>query len=230
MLGFDPLSGAPLSALGAPAAGTPNGWLAGFGMIGCGTGCACPTACAPTDFRVYGCGSNVYPGLTVSVYASSGGALITSGTTNASSIANLSLGASGNYWVTVTGQNARFAAYAQTHSAILCGSIVSLVLSPASGYNCFPALGCAIPWASTIYASGNEIPVCGGAFTGVVYTYTGLPSYNSGAFVGGGRGGISGTGILSGTCSGFGGFLTITCPPSFVATFVFGTINYTFTE
>ncbi len=221
MLGFDPLSGAPLSALGAPAAAMPGVFLRGLGTLGCATGCGCEAPCAPTTFVVFGCNSAKYSGLTVSVYASSGGALLTSGTTNAMSEVTLSTGVGGNLWVTITGQNARFANFART-LFVLCGGQVNLVMSPATGYNCFPVHDCSLPWASTLYASGHQYILFPGCdFTNLPYIWGGSTVYAAALVipVPCGYGSFNSDGaVFNNDGGGIAGSLMVTCPPSFVAT------------
>jgi hypothetical protein len=46
MLGFEPISGGPLSSLSPPAAAAGGVFMGGLGTLGCGTGCGCaPDAC-----------------------------------------------------------------------------------------------------------------------------------------------------------------------------------------
>jgi len=113
--------------------------------------CGCTTSCSQA-FTVTGCGGIAYPGLTVSVYTSSGGTLLASGTTNGSGQVALSWsGSSGTYWVAITGQSARFAAYGQS-LALTCGGSKVIALATASGYHCdCSASGCLLPVADTLF-------------------------------------------------------------------------------
>lgn len=155
------------------------------GSIG---GCGCTTPITAT-FTVHGCNSLAYQGVTVSVYTSSGGTLLASGTTDATGSVTLSWsGAAGNDWVTVTGQSARFAAYGATTS-ITNGGSTTITLTPAAGYYCFPGSGCLLPLAATIHATdtllGNATLTyqTSGTYAGqwiadTSYTYPGLTNPN----------------------------------------------------
>jgi hypothetical protein len=99
-------------------------------------------------FNVRGCANLPYPGVLVSAYDHSGGTLLDSGTTDSGGNVTLSwTGIGATYWVTVTGQSTRFAAYAQS-MVLACGFSSPIVLTPASGYQCTGL--CLLPAANTL--------------------------------------------------------------------------------
>ena len=57
MLGFEPLSDSPLSALGPPAVSSGNVFMRGLGTVGCDTGCGC----APSDCCLLVCSPCAIP-------------------------------------------------------------------------------------------------------------------------------------------------------------------------
>lgn len=129
--------------------------------------CNCPAGSCSVLFTVRGCGGNAYASVpTVNVFASSGGALLASGTVNASGVVTLTFtGGSGTYWVTITGASTRFATFAQ-NEALTCGGSLTIALSAASGYVC---IGCLLPVATTLHLTDSTI--LGGPVT-CVLTYS----------------------------------------------------------
>jgi hypothetical protein len=115
-------------------------------------GFPCPSSnCCPaggTTITVGDCSSSGYPGVTVSVYTSSGGTLLDSGVTDGAGRVSLSIGAGPTWWVTVTGQSARFNAFAETRNST---TISFLGLVPATGYHCLN--GCRLPVSDTLTAT-----------------------------------------------------------------------------
>jgi hypothetical protein len=139
-------------------------------------GCGC-ASCTET-FTVLGCNLLPAVGVTVSVFASSGGALLASGTTNGSGQVALAwAGASGNVWVTITGYSSRFNAFAQT-VAIVCGSSKTLSLVPAAGYACDPGSGCFLPVKTTLFLSAGILGSATLAYSAITNDWTGTSIYN----------------------------------------------------
>lgn len=151
-------------------------------------GCGC-TATMATTFLVNGCDALPYGALTVGVYTSAGGTLLASGTTSTSgsTVGKVTLtwsGAPGSYYLAVTGQSSRFAAYGRTRS--LTGSPVTLTLTPAAGYVCPPAAaGCLLPVATVLHLTDSILGAVtltgsGGAWAGtltVSYSAAGCAGY-----------------------------------------------------
>ncbi len=152
-----------------------------WGEWGWGGGGCCGANCTVT-FTVLGCNGIAYPTVpTVNVYDHSGGTLLATGTVNGSGVVALSWsGATGTYWVTITGQSARFAAFASSQS-LTCGGSKSLQLAVATGYTC--VTGCLYPLANTLTLTDSVIGTCtltfgGGSWTGsIVYTYPGFTNF-----------------------------------------------------
>jgi hypothetical protein len=128
--------------------------------------CGCQPPSVSAIFCVIGCGSvcSEY-GVTVSVYDAPGGTLLASGVTSSSgadagTVTLTWTGGTSPYWVTVTGQNARFNSYA---GSFITGGIVNIRLTAASGYTCTNC--CDLPiknllMASIVPCSGIVFP-CG---------------------------------------------------------------------
>ncbi len=112
-------------------------------------GCNCATV------QVNGCAGKAMEGATVNVYASDGGTLLFSGTTN--SDGQVATGVDpGTYWVTITGISYRWESYAQ--SIALGSGITVITLSPASGYACCAL--CALPLSTTLSCSDSSFGGC----------------------------------------------------------------------
>lgn len=122
-------------------------------------GCNCKTAFV----AVQGCGE-AYSGLTVSVYTSAGGTLLYSGTTDGTGTVHTTVPA-GSYYVAITGQSTRFAAYGQTATLSTVATNV-LNLTAAAGYVCL-GLGCLQPTTTTLNYTGpqgaHSLPYIGGS-------------------------------------------------------------------
>ena len=107
--------------------------------------------------------------MTVSVYTSSGGSLLASGTLTGNTVELTFTGSSGTYWVEVTGITPRFNSYAQNVS-ITCGVTTDLTLTVASGYAC-AGDGCFWPIATTLTLTDSKygnatLTYSGGTWTG----------------------------------------------------------------
>lgn len=204
-------------------------------------GCNCPSSTFAQTFKVFGCNSLAYQGVTVSVYTSSGGSLLASGATSSSGQVALSWSGGGNVYVTVTGQSTRFQAFGQSY-ALATGGTTTIVLAVASGYVCLP--GCLLPVATTIHLSASSgatatVTYNGTYWTGPgTYTYAGCGSAGCGCagasltvrwyWYGASTGLITLYGYVSGDCPAAGtsgtfvqlaggGSVAVTCPPSFQA-------------
>src|ERR1017187_2295453 len=135
--------------------------------------CGCVSTCNVT-INVLGCiGLLSGVSLTVSVYASSGGALLDTGTTTTGSIALSWAGVSGTYWVTTTGQTPRFASFA-AGASLTCGHTHNINLTPGSGYAC-AGNGCNWPIATTLHLTDSTY----GSIT-LTYSGTGWSSGSGG--------------------------------------------------
>ncbi len=109
--------------------------------------------CATIKIIVAGCAQLGYPGLTVQVYASSGGALLYSGTTDASGAVDTGIRAGGTYYVVIAGQGARWQGYAQSDSLTPSRTVYNeLPLVVAAGYSCIA--GCLQPAPGTLHYTG----------------------------------------------------------------------------
>lgn len=134
----------------------PTGGTGGSGTGPSGTafgrwdpgGCNCP----PQPIEVQGCDAVPYPGVTVSVYSASGGTLLFSATTDAAGKVYPTTVLPGTWYVTVTGQNARYAAYGQDLTLSTTGIAIA-ALQPASGYCCL-GLGCLLPTTQNLNYTG----------------------------------------------------------------------------
>lgn len=114
-------------------------------------GCGCPPVGCTVTFFVRGCGGLGVDAATVSVYDHSGGTLLDSGNTDSTGHVTLSwTGATGTYYVVVTGIPANFVGYAATLT-LTCGSPTTLSLAVATGYHCYDC--CPIPQPDTLHGS-----------------------------------------------------------------------------
>ena len=114
------------------------------------------------DFKVYGCNNCLLQQITVSVYASFGGALLASGITNSSGIVRLSWVGPCTVYVTITAS--RFASYGQTLT-LTTGGGTNVTMTPASGYYCLQST-CVYPEPATLYLTDST-------FGSVTLTYDG---------------------------------------------------------
>lgn len=130
-------------------AGATGGGPSGFTFWDPGA-CNCPIA----SIEVESCGQPAGSGLTVSVYLSSGGPLVFSGTTDASSLVYPTGIAPGTYYITVTGQSTRLNSYGASATLINDGANV-VTLTAAAGYECL-GLPCPIPTTTTLQYSGPK--------------------------------------------------------------------------
>lgn len=154
-----------------------------------GACCGCAAATCTQAITVKGCNNLGVSGLTVSVYTSNGGSLLASGTTDANGQVVLSWpGASGSYYVTVTG-SARFASYGQTLTLACPSGTATITLTVATGYHCASGSGCALPYKDTLHASDTLLGAAtltyqtSGTYSGswiatTSYTYAGLTQPN----------------------------------------------------
>lgn len=134
----------------------PTGGTGGSGTGPSGTafgrwdpgGCNCP----PQPILVEGCDAVPYPGVTVSVYSASGGTLLFSATTDSAGKVYPTTVLPGTWYVTVTGQNARYASYGQNLTLSTTGVAIA-TLSPAAGYSCL-GLGCLLPTLPNLNYTG----------------------------------------------------------------------------
>ncbi len=127
---------------------SPSPTATPFGLWDLG-GCNCATV----KIIVAGCAQLGYPGLTVQVYASSGGALLYSGTTDSGGAVDTGIRPSGTYYVVITGQGARWQSYAQAVSLTSSRTVYnSLPLVAATGYGCIAS--CLQPAAGTLHYTG----------------------------------------------------------------------------
>jgi hypothetical protein len=198
--------------------------MAGFSTYDPG-GCGCP-GCAVT-FLVRGCNAVAYPGVVASVYDHAGGTLLASGTTDGTGHVALSwAGGPGSYYVTVTGQSARFAASAQTLT-LTCGGATTISLAPAAGYACWSAT-CLQPVKTALNVTvigpfgtqtGTATYQAGGGFWEWVYTDPGTGNTFIADFA---AFGVTATweNVASTNCN-WSDVTTMTCPPSFA----FGATN-----
>lgn len=137
-------------------------------------GCGCTTPTCSQTFAVQGCNALAYAGLTVSVYASSGGSPLASGTTSSLGKVTLSWSGSCSVYVTITGQSSRFAAYGQSLS-LTTGGTRTIALTVASGYVCI--VGCLVPTRSTLSLSASSGATASLAYNSTTARFTGSGTY-----------------------------------------------------
>jgi hypothetical protein len=113
--------------------------------------CGCPGTPQSQSFTVKGCNAIVYPGVTVSVYDTSGGTLLQSGTTDGSGNVTLAWTGAAATWVEVTGMSGRFNAF----GVAITVNPQTLQLTAATGYVCFPS--CLIPLPTTLQLTDSVI-------------------------------------------------------------------------
>lgn len=141
LFGLPCTSGSPYESP-FPAATFSLSAVAGAPPKGAGAGTMCQM------FAIWGCGSFVYPGITVTVKTSQTGTILASGVTGSDGQLYLTwTGASGNYWVEYTGQSSRFADPSGTVN-LVCGATTNLAMRPAPGYCCSTV--CLLPIKSTL--------------------------------------------------------------------------------
>ncbi len=109
------------------------------------TGCSCTCSSSVTcgTIEVIGCGSLGVPNATVSIYTSSGGSLLASGTTNSSGIVSLTWSGSCTVWVTASEATGRLTSYAATRTLGSGTNVITLSNADNSLYACMNC--CAIP-------------------------------------------------------------------------------------
>jgi hypothetical protein len=134
------------------------------GGCNCGVG---PGPCSQT-FNVQGCG-HFLVGVTVGVYASSGGALLVSGATDSSGNVTLSWTGSCTVWVAIT--QAGYVSYGQVNT-LVSGDTTNINLTLASGYTCCQ---CAIPNTTLHYTW--TAPGCVPSSGSGILTYAGLGTW-----------------------------------------------------
>ena len=111
-------------------------------------GCGCSSCTQTFTFR--GCNNSLLTGANVRVRASSGGTILTTGTTNGSGVVTLSWSGSNTVWVETV--SPKFAGQSQT---VTCGGSKIVSFNPASGYYC--VICCAYPVPSTLYWSDSYL-------------------------------------------------------------------------
>lgn len=122
----------------------------GFGYWDPG-GCNCPIG----PIQVEGCGNLALgSGMAVSIYTASGGTLLFSGTTDAAGKVYPAGVVPGTWYVTVSGQPTRFAAYG-ANTALGNAALNAVALAPAAGYTCL-GLGCVTPTTTTLQYTGPQ--------------------------------------------------------------------------
>ena len=130
-----------------------------MGLAIAGGSCCCG---GNTSVQLLGCASTPIQGATVSVYASSGGSLLFTGTTNSSGIVSGTIPATGTYWLVSSGPSTfpqtRYAYSAGSSVGLAIGVTNTITLAPASGYTCCGTM--TFPIQSTLY-----LTVCGQTFT-----------------------------------------------------------------
>jgi hypothetical protein len=145
----------PVIFLKVPAAGEyATAYAAGGRWI---TERSSSSTCRST-VTVLGCGAilDTIDTLTINVYTSMGGTLLATATTTTGTATMSWSGPSGNYYWTVTGQNARFASFGRTIFST-CGDPVELQLLPTSSYAC--CTECFVPLSVNLTLSN----ACGSA-------------------------------------------------------------------
>jgi hypothetical protein len=187
--------------------------------------CCCPEVQCPHTFELYGCNSNPYPGIIVTLYDAITGANLASGTTGANGQLILQLpDGSLPYSVGISGQSPRFNPYRQTLS-LSCGATTSIALATAPGYICGGPPRCLLPLPLTLNATvfapfdPNFVPISGTAtYDPIFFGWV----FNEGGFqyiFNHGMGSVQvGTVFYGPICNV--SFASTTCPPAFTGTTV----------
>jgi hypothetical protein len=188
-------------------------------------GCCCPPVGCPHTFEVFGCNSNPYPGITVTIDDPVTGANLASGTTaaNGQVILQLPNGATA-YSIGIAGQSSRFGPYRQTQ-LLICDGTTSIAPGTATGYVCGGPIDCLLPLPvqlnATVFApfDPNFVPISGTAtFDQISFGWV----FNAGGFqyiFNYGMGSVQVGTVLYGPICNVG-IASTTCPPAFTATTV----------
>jgi len=105
------------------------------------------------NFTIVACTGYKYSNVTVTVYDKQGGSVVASGPATSAGQLWLSwAGTSGAFYVTVTGMDARYAAFAKSLQ-LACGGSTNLAVQAAAGYICAP--GCPVPVSKSLTVSNT---------------------------------------------------------------------------